>query len=89
MHQSRLRNEITRAKAEQNSYLQNVELAKQLKKREEKAAAVSAQEPDKAKAGEVQKESKGKRAYKQREAVDRAQGLKATGMDSVLGSIFG
>lgn len=86
MHQSRLRNEIQRSKTEQNAYLKNVELAHSLKKREEKRAAKAAE-------GEAlpapKDNSKAKRAYKQREVVDRAHGLEAKGMDSVLGNIFG
>jgi ESF2/ABP1 family protein len=38
-HQSRLRNEITRSKAEQSEYLRNVELARVLDKRRAKKAA--------------------------------------------------
>jgi len=86
VHQSRLRAEITRAKAEQNQYLKNVELARVLKKREEKRAKTGTTDaPQQAEA----KETKGKRTYKQREVVDRAHGLEAKGMDSVLGNIFG
>lgn len=87
MHQSRLRAEITRAKADQNEYLKNVELARVLKKREEKRAAAPttpAGEPKPAVAND-----KAKRSYRQRQVADRAHGLEAKGMDSVLGSIFG
>jgi ESF2/ABP1 family protein len=86
VHQSRLRAEITRAKAEQNSYLKNVELARVLNKREEKRAAQPAAE---GKAADDSKASKGKRNYRQREVADRAHGLEATGMENVLGNIFG
>lgn len=91
MHQSRLRTEITKAKAEQGAYLQNVELARVLKKREEKAAVVAAADPEAKAAAPAKKDGadKGKRSYKQRAVADRAHGLEAKGMDSVLGSIFG
>lgn len=98
VHQSRLRAEITRAKADQGAYLQNVELARVLKKREDKASAAAATvsteggsapataSKSKPNGGD---DSKGKRSYKQRAVADRAHGLEAKGMDSVLGSIFG
>ncbi|TXT04916.1 hypothetical protein VHUM_03999 [Vanrija humicola] len=95
VHQSRLRAEITRAKADQNEYLKNVELARVLKKREEKRAAAApagdgSAEPKSSKAGDKAVSSdKAKRSYKQRQVADRAHGLEAKGMDSVLGSIFG
>ncbi|KAL1405225.1 RNA-binding ATPase activator esf2 [Vanrija albida] len=90
VHQSRLRAEITRAKADQNEYLKNVELARVLKKREEKRAAAPAPAADDAAAPDAKaKSDKAKRSYKQRQVADRAHGLEAKGMDSVLGSIFG
>jgi hypothetical protein len=75
-----------------------VELARVLKKREDKRTATtensssaSAPAPSKPKASDGKEggSDKGKRSYRQREVVDRAHGLKATGMDSVLGNIFG
>lgn len=54
-----------------------------LKKREAKAVPESKLE------GKAEgKEEKHKRTYKQREAADRAHGLEAKGMESVLGSLF-
>ncbi|WOO85764.1 Pre-rRNA-processing protein ESF2 [Vanrija pseudolonga] len=88
VHQSRLRAEITRAKADQNEYLKNVELARVLKKREEKRAAAPAPAAGEPKPAAVVNE-KAKRSYRQRQVADRAHGLEAKGMDSVLGSIFG
>lgn len=97
VHQSRMRAEMQRSKTEQNAYLQNVELARVLKKREERAAAPAAEggksaggkkELEAGKKGKGESENKGKRSYRQREVVDRAHGLAAKGMDDVLGSLF-
>jgi ESF2/ABP1 family protein len=78
VHQSRLRAEVQRSKAEQNEYLKNVELARVLEKREARAAEAGKPKPTKAP----------KRAYRQREVVDRAHGLEAKGMEDVLGNLF-
>ena len=101
-HQSRLRNEITRSKAEQGEYLRNVELARVLDKRRAKKAAVegsgsadpgaseaaSASAKKTAKGGLGKSEDRAKRAYKQRQAVDK-EGMREKGMENVLGSVFG
>lgn len=79
VHQSRLRAEVQRSKAEQNEYLKNVELARVLEKREARAAEAGKPKPAK---------EKPKRAYRQREVVDHAHGLAAKGMEDVLGSLF-
>ncbi|BEJ12969.1 hypothetical protein CspHIS471_0301430 [Cutaneotrichosporon sp. HIS471] len=87
VHQSRVRAEMQRSRTEQNAYLQNVELARVLKKRadraEEKEEGTKEKEKDRGK-----DKDKAKRAYRQREVVDKAHGLAAKGMDDVLGSLF-
>ncbi|KLT42319.1 hypothetical protein CC85DRAFT_296546 [Cutaneotrichosporon oleaginosum] len=88
VHQSRLRAELARSKTEQNEYLKNVELARVLKKREERAAQQPPTETENAGKESKGKEGKGKRVYRQREVADRAHGLAAKGMDDVLGSLF-
>jgi ESF2/ABP1 family protein len=97
-HQSRLRAEITRAKTEQGEYLRNVELARVLNKRKAKKEAAG-QGVDAAEVGKSRKvedggkEGKGedtkRMRYRQRQVVDRGQGLEAKGMESVLGNVFG
>jgi ESF2/ABP1 family protein len=97
-HQSRLRAEITRAKTEQGEYLRNVELARVLNKRKAKkeAAGQGTDGAEVGKSGKIEdsgKERKGEDAksmrYRQRQVVDRGQGLEATGMENVLGNVFG
>lgn len=97
-HQSRLRAEITRAKTEQGEYLRNVELARVLNKRKAKKEAAGQGEDgaEADKSGKVEdgrEKGKGEDAkrmrYRQRQVVDRGQGLEAKGMESVLGNVFG
>ena len=88
-HQARLRNEITRSKAEQGEYLRNVELARVLDKRQAKKAQQSEEsgstdKPSSAPSGD----NKHKRTYKQRQAVDK-EAMREKGMEGVLGSVFG
>jgi ESF2/ABP1 family protein len=94
-HQARLRNEITQSRAEQGEYLRNVELARVLDKRKARKEAagesgIVQKKSDDGKLAEGGKEKeKAAPRYRQREAVDRGQGLEKKGMDSVLGSVFG
>jgi ESF2/ABP1 family protein len=94
-HQARLRNEITQSRAEQGEYLRNVELARVLDKRKARKEAagesgIVQKKSDDGKLAEGGKEKeKTAPRYRQREAVDRGQGLEKKGMDSVLGSVFG
>lgn len=95
-HQARLRNEITRSKTEQGEYLRNVELARVLEKRKQKKIAAGkgdeAAEGDKGTTtagGDAKSGDERKSGYRQRQAVDRTQAHKGTGMDGVLGSVFG
>ncbi|OXC64372.1 pre-rRNA-processing protein ESF2 [Cryptococcus neoformans] len=82
-HQARLRNEITRAKTEQNEYLKNVELARTLEKRKAKKAAVG--EPLES----APNQDAHSRSYKQRKVVEKPKTLEGQGMDGVLDNIFG
>ncbi|WWC85229.1 uncharacterized protein L201_000088 [Kwoniella dendrophila CBS 6074] len=84
-HQARLRTEITRSKAEQADYLKNVELARVLDKRKAKKVA-SGNNDD----GNDKNNEKGSgNSYRQRPVVEKTKTLQGTGMDDVLGNIFG
>ncbi|KAL0240215.1 pre-rRNA-processing protein ESF2 [Cryptococcus tetragattii IND107] len=82
-HQARLRNEITRAKTEQNEYLKNVELARTLEKRKAKKAAAAESSESAA------NQDAHSRSYKQRKVVEKSKTLEGQGMDGVLSNIFG
>lgn len=82
-HQARLRNEITRAKTEQNEYLKNVELARTLEKRKTKKAAAGGSSE-----GAANQDAQS-RSYRQRKVVEKSKTLEGQGMDGVLNNIFG
>jgi ESF2/ABP1 family protein len=93
-HQSRLRAEIARSKTEQGEYLRNVELARVLDKRKARKVAAgtldSKAEPTASSSGSVAgKLPEGKKGYKQRTVADGRGKMEGSGMESVLGSVFG
>ncbi|TYJ53320.1 hypothetical protein B9479_006035 [Cryptococcus floricola] len=85
-HQARLRAEISRSKTEQGEYLKNVDLARQLEKRNTKKAAAGESGNAAPSTGDDTKASRG---YKQRQVVEKSKTLEGQGMDGVLGNIFG
>ncbi|WVQ71473.1 hypothetical protein IAR50_001011 [Cryptococcus sp. DSM 104548] len=86
-HQARLRAEISRSKTEQGEYLKNVDLARQLEKRNaKKAAAGESGNPASSTVDDTKGHSRG---YKQRQVVEKSKTLEGQGMDGVLNNIFG
>lgn len=102
-HTARLRQELSRSKAEQSDYLRNVELARVIEKRKERKAVAAGKDGTTTVADVEVGDSKGKRTYEQRGrqtggAEDGGKRKKWKGakdeegskkqLDSVLGSIF-
>lgn len=93
-HTARLRQELSRSKAEQNEYLRNVDLAKTLQKRKEKkAAGGGGGGKEGLKQGEEEDVGKAKRTYAQRgrEPEGERAGKRRKGEDrlgEVLDNLF-